>query len=362
MGLQACTAGKRITARSQLQFLGVYELPYQLEFAGTVVGGLSGIDYNREQNQYYLISDDRSDINPPRFYTAKINVSEKGIDTAMFLQLHYLHNRQNLPFPPRKSQPSSAPDPEAIRYDVRHHQLIWSSEGERSFKSDTVLQNPFLQRMDTSGQFIHLYPTPARYRVHLNEQGVRHNGSWEGLSFANNFQKIWLSMEEPLYEDGSRSTANDAAWVRFLVLDASSQKHEAEYAYRIDPVAHAPAHVDSFHINGIPEILWVKNHELLVLERSFTAGRSGCVVKIYLADFSAATDVKHMPSLTSQSFISAKKTLLLDMRTLPVPVYNVEGICFGPRLPNGKQSLMLVADDNFSTKDKTQFFLFSIEN
>lgn len=359
---QSCAVRRQINENTRLQYLGVYELPFRIEFKGTIVGGLSGIDYNPSQDLYYIISDDRSDINPSRFYTARISLSQKGIDTVQFLNVHYLRNRQNEQYPQRKTHPASVPDPESIRFDARRRQLAWSSEGERSFGKDTILQNPFLQTMDTSGQFINVLEAPERFKVQKREIGVRHNGSWEGLSFADNYRKIWVSMEEPLYEDGSRATPTDSAWVRFLCFDASTKQQEAEYAYRIDPVAYPPEQSGQFNINGIPEILWVSDKKLLVLERSFTTGRNGCVVKIYLADFSAATDIRSVASLKSGSFHPAKKVLLLDLDSLPVGVYNVEGICFGPKLAHGRQSLILVADDNFSANDKTQFFLFTIEN
>jgi hypothetical protein len=38
----------------------------------------------------------------------------------------------------------------------------------------------------------------------------------------------------------------------------------------------------------------------------------------------------------------------------------VEGITFGPKLANGNQSLVLVSDNNFSEKQKTQVFLFEV--
>jgi hypothetical protein len=41
---------------------------------------------------------------------------------------------------------------------------------------------------------------------------------------------------------------------------------------------------------------------------------------------------------------------------------NVEGATLGPRLPNGKRSLLFVADDNFSSLQKTQFLLFEVQD
>ena len=64
--------------------MGIYEVPYNLKYDNTIVGGLSGIDYDVKNDLYYLISDDRSDKNPARFYSAKIFISQKGIDSMNF--------------------------------------------------------------------------------------------------------------------------------------------------------------------------------------------------------------------------------------------------------------------------------------
>ena len=48
------------------------------------------------------------------------------------------------------------------------------------------------------------------------------------------------------------------------------------------------------------------------------------------------------------------------MDALGIYVDNVEGITFGPTLPNGHRTLLLVADNNFAVFEKTQFFLFEI--
>ena len=52
---------------SQLKLIGEYDIPHNLSYMGTTIGGLSGIDYDRKNDVYYLISDDRSAINPARF-------------------------------------------------------------------------------------------------------------------------------------------------------------------------------------------------------------------------------------------------------------------------------------------------------
>jgi len=56
----------------------------------------------------------------------------------------------------------------------------------------------------------------------------------------------------------------------------------------------------------------------------------------------------------------ARKTLLLDLRTLGIPLDNVEGMTIGPNLPDGRRSLVLVSDNNFAANQFTQFLLFAL--
>jgi len=39
---------------------------------------------------------------------------------------------------------------------------------------------------------------------------------------------------------------------------------------------------------------------------------------------------------------------------------NIEGITFGPKLTNGHDTIILVSDNNFSKKQRTQFLAFEI--
>src|SRR3546814_6980774 len=55
-----------------LRFIGEQQIPHKQPFQGTTVGGLSGIDYDAGTDTWILASDDRSDFDASRFYTAKL--------------------------------------------------------------------------------------------------------------------------------------------------------------------------------------------------------------------------------------------------------------------------------------------------
>tara|TARA_B110000046_G_scaffold162006_1_gene176025 strand:- start:10510 stop:10746 length:237 start_codon:yes stop_codon:yes gene_type:complete len=75
-----------------------------------------------------------------------------------------------------------------------------------------------------------------------------------------------------------------------------------------------------------------------------------------------------MDALKYVNFVPLKKRLILNFEDVKENlteevVDNIEGITFGPKLPNGNQSLVLVADDNFQIygKQLNQFILLEIQ-
>ena len=357
------SSGFTTDAISGLKFIDVYEIPHNLSYKGTTVGGLSGIDYDKANNVYYLISDDRSTINAARFYTAKVYFNEKKIDSVVFVNVTTLLQQTGTAYPSSKVDPSHTPDPEALRYDPVRKQMIWTSEGERIVREkDTVLENPAITLISVDGKYIDTFPLPHNLRMNAIEKGPRQNGVLEGMSFTKDFKTLFVNIEEPLYEDGPRADLTDNhPWIRIYKFDVGSKKNTAQYAYQLDPVAYPPTPADKFMVNGVPDILSVSDKKLIVLERSFSTGRLPCTIKIFIADLEKATDSKENISLvqTPPAKMVSKK-LLLNMDSLGIYVDNVEGITFGPTLPNGHKTFLLVTDNNFAAFEKTQFFLFEI--
>ena len=198
--------------------------------------------------------------------------------------------------------------------------------------------------------------------MHAIEKGPHQNGVLEGMSFSKDFKTLFVNLEEPLYEDGPRADLTDNhPWIRIYQFDVKSKKNTGQYAYQLDAVAYPAIPADKFMVNGVPDILCVSDKKLIVLERSFSTGRLPCTIKIFMADLEKATNIQENVSLLQKppaTFVSKK--LLLNMDSLGIYVDNVEGVTFGPTLPNGHKTLLLVTDNNFAFFEKTQFFLFEI--
>jgi hypothetical protein len=347
--------------RPSLKLVNSYEIPYNQDFKNTKVGGLSGIDYDAKHDLYYLISDDRAQTNDSRFYTAKIHLDKNQIKEIEFLNVSTLKNEEGKNYGNWITSPTTAADPEDIRYNPKTNSLIWSSEGSRIVTPDKlVLQNPSINFIDLIGNHLDKAELPANLEMQKQEKGPRNNGTLEGITFDTNYKNIYTNIEEPLYEDDSSANTSKGAFIRLYRFDTKTKKNTAQYAYKLDPIAHDPSPKEAFAVNGVSAIQYFGKNRLLVVERSYSTGTQACTVKIFLCDLKKATNVKNYLSLKNQNFEIASKKLVLNMDELGILIDNIEGITFGPKLANGHQSIVFVSDNNFSELQKTQLLVFEL--
>ncbi|MBS0025977.1 esterase-like activity of phytase family protein [Chitinophaga sp. 22321] len=347
----------------QLKLIGQYNVPFNFPYKGTLTGGLSGIDYDAAAGQYYLICDDRSALNPARFYTAKLYFSDKSFDSVQFTAVTTLLQPNGNAYPNSKTNAALTPDPEALRYNAKKHCLVWSSEGERIVnEKDTIVTNPGVYEITTDGRYIDAFSLPAQFRMQATENGPRRNGVFEGLGFTPGYKYTYVSLEEPRYEDGPRADIRDTtAYTRIIKYNSATRQPVAQYAYKLEPVAFPATPPNAFKVNGISDIMVLSDKKMLTIERSFSTGVKDCTIKVFITDLTGATDISRVNSLqTDTHFKPATKSLLLDFSSLGKYIDNIEGVTFGPVLPNGHQSLVFVADNNFSPLEENQFFVFEI--
>ncbi len=364
--INSCTSTKHIAGTEEfnrLKFLSEFDFPFNKEYQNTLIGGLSGIDYDGQNNVYYIISDDRSERNPARFYKAQIIIRNNKIDSVVFIETTLLKTRDGNFYSGPSADPLHTPDPEAIRYNPKNNSFMWSSEGERIVSTGKlILEDPSVTEINEKGIYMDTLILPEQMHMSKEETGPRRNGVFEGLAFADDYKTLFVSVEEPLYNDGSRAGLKDSAGIiRILKYDVATKKSIGQYAYKIDPVAYPPVPAGSFIINGVADILSVGKNKLIVIERSFSTGRAAGTIKIYLADLASAENIENETSIKNKPAKMISKKLLLNMDDLEIYIDNIEGVCFGPVLANGHKTLVFVSDNNFVPVQKTQFLLFEIE-
>lgn len=350
-----------------VEFLGEVSFATGTQLDGTEIGGLSGITYDPTQGVYYSLSDDRS--SDARFYTLGIDLSDGNLDDGdvTFQAVTQLLDAEGNPFA------NGVLDPEGITL-TGIGTLYISSEGDAS-----QLIDPFVRQFSITGQQISDLPVPAEFLPTADQSsGIRNNLAFESLTITPDQRYLYTATENALYQDGPAATVDTPSLSRILKYDLSTGQPVAEFVYEVDAVPETPVPADSFATNGLVELQALDNNgTFLALERAFSNG-VGNTVKLYQVNSQGALDVLGTPDLFREQPLdddgevippgpfeidpAVTKTELLDIKAdLGIEPDNLEGIALGPVLPDGRQSLIVVSDNNFSGTQKTQFIALALD-
>ena len=338
-----------------LRLIGEAHLPHRMAYEGSVVGGLSGIDYDEARGHFYLLSDDRSEHGPARFYTAKIALDARTLGTPELVAVTTLKQPDGSTYGSRAAGSNDVPDPESIRYRAETDTLLWSSEGDKALGLD-----PVVREMRLDGTLIRELPTLPMLRMQPGEHGARDNLSFEGLALTPDGKGLWVSMEAPRYEDGPvPSVDGGGGAARITLVHAASGNPIRQIAYPLDAIPKRPT-APGVADNGISEILMLDQFRLFVLERSYSPG-AGNSLRLYLIDVRDGSDVLAVDALREGKYTPVEKRLVVDFDRIGLSrLDNTEGMTFGPRLANGNRTLLFVSDDNFRASQITQFVAFEL--
>ncbi len=347
------------TTRMQImkfEFLGEVVFPTGYQFQHTEVGGLSGITYHPQTNRFYAISDDRSRINPARIYSLTIDLKNGLLDPGdlVFTGVITLLDGSGKPF--RRNHI----DPEGIAI-TNAGEFYISSEGD--IKKRIA---PFVNGFDANGKLIRELTIPMKY-LPSPKSGIRNNLSFESLAITPDQCFLFTAVENALLQDGPAAKTGKKSMARILKYDLKRGDAVAEYVYPVAGVPQAHQILSGSWSNGLVELLVLDDESsLLALERGYSMA-TGAVVKLFHVALQDATDVIAEFSLLANTkntvpkhFSPVQKKELLDMSELVSRVDNLEGMTFGPDLPDGRRTLIMVSDNNFSSVQKTQFIALAL--
>ena len=335
------------TRTPELEFLGQQIFPTSTQFQGSAFGGLSGFAYDERRGVFYALSDDQVGV---RFYTLRIGVSG-GAPAVQILAVTALRDSAGQPFAPRSV------DPEGLAL-TKDDTLVATSEG---FANRLI--DPWVREFALDGRQLRALPVPTPF-LPAAGRGVRQNLGFESASTAPNGRFLFTGTEAALVQDGPPATLGAGSPARLLRYNLQQGVLDRQYVYWTDPIAEPPVPATQFAVSGLVELLALNNQFLLAMERSFSVGAPGTgnTIRLYRVALPGAEDVNGFDSLALLlgSVQTAAKTLLLDLDALGIPLDNVEGMAFGPDLPDGRRSLVLVSDNNFAPAQFTQFLLFAV--
>jgi hypothetical protein len=117
----ASEASSRIFNKVSIEYIGEYQLPNDFKVKDTLVGGLSGLTYDRQREVFYAVSDDRGEKAPARFYTLKLDLDTTNPQQVKFNKVKIsdvtlLKQATGATYPPVKPTPKPSPRPHKARY------------------------------------------------------------------------------------------------------------------------------------------------------------------------------------------------------------------------------------------------------
>ena len=126
---------------------------------------------------------------------------------------------------------------------------------------------------------------------------------------------------------------------------------------------------------GVSEILAINDHEFLVVERDNRSNlqvpaQAPTLKAIYKIDLDGATDVSDVDELPAgalpASIVPVQKELFIDLlhpafNLAPTIAEKIEGLAWGPDLPDGKHLLYVTSDNDLNPNLDTQIYSFAID-
>jgi hypothetical protein len=258
-------------------------------------------------------------------------------------------------------------DPEGIRVGFFGTFFISDEYGPNVFEFDRF--GRLLRRIDVPSKFKIDNPSDnPTDELLLNTSGRQANRGMEGLAISPNNRFLFGIMQNALLQDhGLNPGTTDRLSLnnRILKIDLlTGRKHE--YVYVLDAINRG---------QGVSEILAINDHEFLVVERDNrsnlqTPPQAPTRKTIYKIDINGATDVSEIDSLAAgplpADITPVKKTLFINLldpafALAPTIAEKIEGLAWGPDLPDGRHVLYVISDNDLNSNLDTQLYAFAID-
>jgi 3-phytase len=341
--------GTRVTVAG-VELLGVDVLPDNTYFDGTLIGGLSGMTYDPINDVYYIISDDKSEFSPARYYTVSVGTDPVSVQ---FDDVTFIRDHGGL-------YPEGSIDLEGIEWFSKN-KLFVSNERDEAGVPSVLRLNPNA-RVDRSLR-LPWYFIPG-YDGTTQTSGVNTNLAFESLTLTPDHNWLVTATESALVQDGKPSDHTAGSDSRVLEFSVPGLQPAHEYVYPVGPIPKGVAADDGD--NGLSEMVAIDNvGTFLAMERSYVGG-FGNTIRLYETSTAGATDVSGRYTLTGKMYVPMSKRMVVDLEDdlglVPgTTLDNMEGMAFGPKMSDGRYPLVIVSDDNFNpTYQNTVFIVLAV--
>lgn len=281
--------------------------PYDLAKWHIPPGNYSGI--TPIGNNRYAVVTDKAKSNG--FYEFEILLSDKGEVTSV----------RNIGF--HSDSTNTTPrDMEGIIYNPNSNTVFISAESDQQIIEYT------LDGQQTGRQL----NIPDEFSIN----NIQPNYGFEALAYSPETNLFWTTTENALRPDKHKRNVSTQAKANGATLRIQAFTEDLQPSIQFNYVTDSPIKFDSkhkFYAFGVPAITALPDGTLLILERELYIPHN------YLGSF-----VNMKIYRTTSSAINQQKTLITEFKTSLHNLANYEGMCLGPELPDGTQTLLLICD------------------
>ena len=181
-------------------------------------------------------------------------------------------------------------------------------------------------------------------------QGTTKAYGLEALTYNAATHRFWVTSESTLNGDGERANSTNGV-KNALRLQAFNEnlKPVAHYWYLMDePECEAEMHPQSYAM-GVSALTALDDGRLLVLEREFAVPQAklGAFVNCKIYEVKPQQNQRASSTRPKKDGFLQKKLVaewMTAIGLLDFSIANYEGMCLGPKLPDGGQVVVLIAD------------------
>ena len=281
---------------------------------------LSGITWAGGTN-YYAVSDDVF-TKEVGLYPMTLELASNGLSVVSC----------TIPSPTNRIQFAKAYDLEAVAFDAANG-TVWAADETRHTVKEYRLSD---------GAALRALSLPDDLRHTRSNLGI------ESLTLSTDGKTLWTCTEEALPCDGARSSPTNGTSVRLLKYIRPTVRDDFTLAGSFPYTTDAWCQPHDFRgkgRRGVSGLCALPDGSLLVLERELSFGGNSALTALSTASlFFAVYRVDPTSGGTRSCASAIKKEKLASCGGNVFASGNYEGICLGPRLPDGSWSILLVSD------------------
>lgn len=297
---------------------------------GIMPGNYSGITHVKDN--VYAIVDDKDEVDGFKLLTLDIDSVNGKVRHASLKEPEGMIRR-------RAEGVKTNRDCEGVAYFNENNTIFVSGEEEQRILEYSLDGEP-------TGRELGIPSIMQRDKIVTNL-------GFEALTYNATQQRFWTTTESTLPADGKQASAKNRDvhnHLRFVSFDTTLQPRES-YVYEMDLPKATNTKATSIH--GVPSLIALDDGRLIVMEREGCFPKkeygSWVQIKLYMINPKTENPVSidtPMSAVTPETYM--KKELICSFKTRlrlgKMNLSNYEGMCLGPKLADGRQTLILIAD------------------